>query len=156
MGCVVTRELSISRQSVTPFFSASPTTCLNPSTQFLAPTSSGISSSYPVKQITFLYPYSAQASIASRVAFITGPQYLGLLKPFTNGGSGLISIWPMALVSPAALSCGKYLAGSSSMLSQPKPLALLMNSSIGQYFSKHQWTIDCLIRPFLTAGPWSA
>src|SRR5436305_10387668 len=145
MGCVVTRELSISRQSVTPFFSASPTTCLNPSTQFLAPTSSAMSSLYPVKQITFLYPYSAQASIASRVAFITGPQCLGLLKPLTNGGSGLMSIWPMAFVSPAALYCGNYLAGTSSMLSQPKPLAALMNSSICQYFSKLLWTIGRLI-----------
>src|SRR6516164_8361270 len=42
------------------------------------------------------------------------------------------------------------------MLPHPRLLAALINSSIGQYLSKHQWTIDCLIRPFLTAGPWSA
>ena len=90
------------------------------------------------------------------MALITRSQYFGLLKPLTNGGSGLMSIWPIALVSPASLSCGKYFAGRSSMLVQPRPLAVLMNSSMGQYFSKHQWTIDWWIRPFLAAGPCSA
>src|SRR5690606_15714477 len=53
----------------------------------------------------------------------------------------------MALVRPASLSFGKYLGGISSMLPQPRALAFLMNSSISQWGSKHQWTIDCLIRP---------
>ena len=52
MGWVVSRVLSISRQSVTFFLSACPRTSLKLATQLAAPTSAGMSSAMPVKQIT--------------------------------------------------------------------------------------------------------
>ena len=87
----------------------------------------------------------------SRVALSTRSRYFGLLNPLTNGGSGPMSIVPMAHVSPACLSSGKNLGAISSMLTQPSCLATLIAWGMSQYFSKHQYTIDCLIRPFLTA-----
>ena len=57
--------------------------------------------------------------MASRVALRTCSRYLGLLNPLTNGGSGPMSIVPIAQVSPACLSTGKNLGAISSMLSQP-------------------------------------
>ena len=47
-----------------------------------------MSSRMPVKQITFLNPYSAQASMESRVALMTRSWYFGLLNPLTNGRVG--------------------------------------------------------------------
>src|SRR5262249_31614906 len=86
----------------------------------------------------------------SVVALITRSRYLGLLKPFTNGGSGLMSTVPIAQVRPYCFKIGKLLGATSSMLSQPRSLATLAACSIVQFFSKHQYTIDCLIRPFFT------
>ena len=76
--------------------------------------------------------------MASRVALRTRSRYLGLLNPLTNGGSGLMSIVPIAHVKPACLSTGKYFGAISSMLSQPSCLATLIAWGMSQYFSKHQ------------------
>ena len=69
----------------------------------------------------------------SRVALITRSWYFGLLNPLTNGGSGPMSIDPMAQVRPLSFSSGKYLGGSSSMLPQPSCLATLIICGTSQY-----------------------
>ena len=60
-----------------------------------------------------------------------------------------MSIVAIAHSSPASFSNGKYLGSMSSMLVQPSCLVILINVGTSQYFSKHQWTIDCLMRPLV-------
>ena len=80
----------------------------------------------PVKQITFLKPYSAQASMASRVALMHLVAVLRVVEPLDERRVGAHVDLPMAQVSPASLSSGKYFGATSSMLAQPSCLATLI------------------------------
>src|SRR5260370_13554922 len=104
-------------------------------------------------------PKSAAASMASVVALITRGQCTGLLKPFLKGASGLMSMKPMAHFSPYFLSVGYSDAGHSSTLGTPSSFATWQSFSTDHWspvLVKHHSTIDCLIRPLVTAGPFGS
>src|SRR5262245_37164136 len=97
-------------------------------------------------------PNSAHESMTSLVRAITSSWYLGLLKPFTNGGPGM-PLGAMAHTSPYCLSTLQCFGSTSSTDLQPSPLAtwhVFSTSHLSPMRLKHQKTIDCLICPRVT------
>ena len=149
--------LSISRQSVTPFSSAWATIFLNPSTQFFAP-DVGRDVLGEAGEADHLLEAVRGAGVDGVPGGLDDPVViLGVVEPLDERRVGP-HVDRARWRTRARPASGAGSTSARSARCSRSRAAWRPRSSRGtsQYFSKHQWTIDCLIRPFLDEGPSSA